>query len=292
MVTFKLQKIIFKEFQITNYTGLLKKNRYIHSNLNSKYGGLEASLFVCKGKKQKETPYVGNKTNDKLMNLTDLVTGGVGSKAIEAISKMTGVSESKAKWIVAAAVPLMIAALNYNAKNKGQSENIDKAIDQHSGGGILDKIEDLFGAGANDDGNKIVNHMFGQNTDLVTQNIADKAGISSAQVGSVLATLAPIVMGYLGQQKQTSSGGGGIGDLLGSVLGGSQQSTGGGVLGGILGSFLGGGQEESGQAEGQAPSANNMTDLLGGLAGSFFDKNSDGQDKGNILDSIAGMFGK
>jgi hypothetical protein len=38
------------------------------------------------------------------MNLTDLVTGGVGSKAIETISKLL-VSESKAKWIVAAAVP-------------------------------------------------------------------------------------------------------------------------------------------------------------------------------------------
>ncbi|MGE8379143.1 MAG: DUF937 domain-containing protein [Sphingobacterium sp.] len=226
------------------------------------------------------------------MNLTDLVTGGVGSKAIEAISKMTGVSESKAKWIVAAAVPLMIAALNYNAKNKGQSENIDKAIDQHSGGGIFDKIGDLLGQGGSDDGNKIVNHMFGQNTEVVTQNIADKAGISSAQVTGVLATLAPIVMSYLGQQKQASSGGG-IGDLIGSVLGGGgQQGAGGGMLGGILGSFLGGGQEEPAQETQQASTGGSMTDMLGGLAGSFFDKSNDGQSKGNILDSIAGMFAK
>lgn len=91
------------------------------------------------------------------MNLTDLVTGGVGSKAIETISKITGVSESKAKWIVAAAVPLMIAALNYNAKNKGQAENIDKAIDQHSSSGILDKIGDFFGQGEQ---NRAVRKMF------------------------------------------------------------------------------------------------------------------------------------
>lgn len=231
------------------------------------------------------------------MNLTDLVTGGVGSKAIETISKITGVSESKAKWIVAAAVPLMIAALNYNAKNKGQAENIDNAIDQHSNSGILDKIGDLFGQGGaehngSEDGNKIVNHMFGQNTEVVTQNIADKAGLSSSQVTGVLATLAPIVMGYLGQQKQASSGGG-IGDLIGSVLGGgSQQNAGGGMLGGILGSFLGGGQEEQTQTTAQPAAGSNITDMLGGLAGSFFDKNNDGQTKGNILDSIAGMFGK
>lgn len=231
------------------------------------------------------------------MNLTDLVTGGVGSKAIETISKITGVSESKAKWIVAAAVPLMIAALNYNAKNKGQAENIDNAIDQHSNSGILDQIGDFFGQGGaeqsgSEDGNKIVNHMFGQNTEVVTQNIADKAGLSSSQVTGVLATLAPIVMGYLGQQKQASSGGG-IGDLIGSVLGGgSQQNAGGGMLGGILGSFLGGGQEDQAQTTEQPAAGSNITDMLGGLAGSFFDKNNDGQAKGNILDSIAGMFGK
>ncbi|MGJ1271774.1 DUF937 domain-containing protein [Sphingobacterium siyangense] len=235
------------------------------------------------------------------MNLTDLVTGGVGSKAIETISKITGVSESKAKWIVAAAVPLMIAALNYNAKNKGQAENIDKAIDQHSNSGILDKIGDFFGQGGaeqggeqnvSEDGNKIVNHMFGQNTEVVTQHIADKAGLSSSQVTGVLATLAPIVMGYLGQQKQASSGGG-IGDLIGSVLGGgTQQNAGGGMLGGILGSFLGGSQEEQAQATEQPASGGSVTDMLGGLAGSFFDKSNDGQAKGNILDSIAGMFGK
>lgn len=231
------------------------------------------------------------------MNLTDLVTGGVGSKAIETISKITGVSESKAKWIVAAAVPLMIAALNYNAKNKGQTENINNAIDQHSNSGILDKIGNLFGQeGDNqtgsEDGNKIVNHMFGQNTEVVAQNIADKAGLSSSQVTGVLATLAPIVMGYLGRQKQASSGGG-IGDLIGSMVGGgSQQNTEPGVLSGILGSFLGGGQEEPTQERVPASTGGSMTDILGGLAGSFFDKSTDGQAKGNILDSIAGMFAK
>lgn len=64
------------------------------------------------------------------------------------------------------------------------------------------------------------------------------------------------------------------------------------MLGGILGSFVGGGQEEQTQTTAQPAAGSNITDMLGGLAGSFFDKNNDGQTKGNILDSIAGMFGK
>lgn len=218
------------------------------------------------------------------MNITDLITGGIGSKVISTVAKTLNVDESKAKWIVAAAVPLMIAALNYNSKkNKEQEASVNKALEQHSGG-ILDQIGNLLGNGPSADDNKIVNHMFGKNTEVVTNSIAEKTGISSAQIGSVLATLAPIVMGYLGNQKQQSSGGG-IGDLIGSVLGGGNQSSsqGGGLLGSLIGSVFGGNDT-------QKPS----TDLggLGDLAGEFFNQGNDASKKGSILDSLVGMFGK
>lgn len=218
------------------------------------------------------------------MNITDLITGGVGSKAISAIAKTLNIDESKAKWIVAAAVPLMIAALNYNSKkSKENEESVNNALDQHSGG-LMDKLGSLFGQGPTEDDNKIVNHMFGRNTEVVTNSIAEKTGISSSQIGGVLATLAPIVMGYLGSQKQQSSSGG-IGDLIGSVLGGGQsQSAGGGILGSLLGSVLGGGQSQQ--------ASDNGLGGLGDLAGEFFNQGNDNQKKGSILDSLAGMFAK
>ncbi|NQD70572.1 DUF937 domain-containing protein [Sphingobacterium shayense] len=222
------------------------------------------------------------------MNISDLITGGIGSKATSAIANTIGVSESKAKWIMAAAVPLMIAALNYNAKNKGQEEAIDKAVNQHSSGGLLDKLGGLLGGDSNEEGNKIVQHMFGNNTTVVTDTVAQKSGLSKEQVGGVLATLAPIVMSYLGQQKnQNSTGGGGIGDLMGSILGGSSSSDSAGGLGGLLSGVFGGGTPQGAQS-----STESSTDVLGDLAGEFFNKDKDPQSKGNILESIAGMFSK
>ena len=222
------------------------------------------------------------------MNISDLITGGIGSKATSAIANTIGVSESKAKWIIAAAVPLMIAALNYNAKNKGQQDAIDKAVDQHSSGGLLDKIGGLFGGGdSNEEGNKIVQHMFGNNTTVVTETVAQKSGLSKDQVGGVLATLAPIVMSYLGQQKNQNSTGGGIGDLIGSILGGGSSTNSADGLGGLLSGVFGGGSQQDAQSTTQ-----NTTDVLGDLAGEFFNKDKDPQSKGNILESIAGMFSK
>src|SRR5690606_10510530 len=113
------------------------------------------------------------------MNITDLISGGIGSKAIATIAKVLNIDESKAKWVVAAAVPLMIAALNYNSKkSKEKEEGINKALEKHNGG-IFDQIGNIFGQGPSEDDNKIVNHMFGRNTQVVTDNIASKTGLSS-----------------------------------------------------------------------------------------------------------------
>ena len=219
------------------------------------------------------------------MNITDLVTGGIGSKAIGAISKTLNIDESKAKWIVAAAVPLMIAALNYNSKkDKAQEESIDQALQNKHNGGILDSLSDFLGQGPSEDGDKIVHHMFGSNTDMVKNSISSKTGISSAQVGTVLATLAPIVMGYLGKQKQTQSSGGGLGDILGGLIGGgSNSSAGGGLLGSVLGSFLGGSSSKA-----QDSGLGGLSDL----AGDFFNKDKGDDQKGSVLDALAGMFAK
>lgn len=219
------------------------------------------------------------------MNITDLVTGGIGSKAISAIAKTLNIDESKAKWIVAAAVPLMIAALNYNSKkDKAQEESIDQALQNKHNGGILDSLSDFLGQGPSEDGDKIVHHMFGNNTDMVKNSISSKTGISSAQIGTVLATLAPIVMGYLGKQKQTQSSGGGLGDILGGLIGGgSNSSTGGGLLGSVLGSFLGGSSSKA-----QDSGLGGLSDL----AGEFFNKDKGDDQKGSVLDALAGMFAK
>ena len=216
------------------------------------------------------------------MNISDLITGGIGSTVTASIARMLNIDENKAKWVVSAAVPLMVAALNYNAKNKNQAGSIDNALSQHSGN-ILGNLSGLLSGGASEDGNKIIGHIFGNNTAYVTDNLSQKSGLSANQVGNVLSVLAPVVMGYLGQQKQSQSST--AVDLLGSLLSGGQQKSGGGLLGGLLGSVLGGGGRSS------ASSGADMGALVT-LAGDFFNKGNNSSQAGNVLDNLAGLFGK
>ncbi len=109
------------------------------------------------------------------------------------------------------------------------------------------------------DGDGILGHVFGNKRPAIEQGIAQKSGISMDKIGPLLAILAPIVMAYLGKEKrQTNTGTGGLGDLLGGLFGGGnqQQSRSGGEVMDILGGVL----DKDGDG-------NPLNDLLGGFLG-------------------------
>lgn len=104
-------------------------------------------------------------------------------------------------------------------------------------------------------------------------------GGSSQQSGGGMGDLLGSLLGGANTQQQ-SAGAGGLGDLLGSVLGGGnpQQQAGGG-LGSILGGLLGG--------SAQPQHTNSTADLLGGLFGGN-QRNMNAQSGGGSLSDLLG----
>ncbi|WP_156306717.1 DUF937 domain-containing protein [Sphingobacterium endophyticum] len=229
------------------------------------------------------------------MNITDLISGSLGSQATEGISEKLGIDKNQTQWVVSAAIPLMISALNYNAqKSPEKAQGIQQAIDSKSSAGILENLTGLFNQGPTEDEDKMVNHIFGKNTENVKESLSEKSGISMGKIGGILALLAPLIMAYIGKQKQSqnqddNSSGGGIGDLLGNILGGGNSSSSSGGIGDLIGSVLAGGNNQQNQPTNSQP---NISGGLGDLVGQFFDQKNDKGTKGSILDSLAGMFGK
>ncbi|MGO1596160.1 MAG: DUF937 domain-containing protein [Sphingobacterium sp.] len=218
------------------------------------------------------------------MNLSELVSGGIGNQAVEGISQQLGIEKEKTQWVVSAAVPLMMSSLNYNAnKNPETAANIQALASKHEGS-IFDNLGSLFNSAPTQDENQIVDHIFGKNTDQVKNSLAEKSGLSSDKVAGILALLGPLVMGFIGKQRQGANSGGGIGDLLGGILKKDSPSTeSAGGLGNLIGSVLGGGEKSD---------SGSTTNAIGDLASEFFTQGKDDQSKGNILDSLAGVFGK
>ena len=203
-----------------------------------------------------------------MFSLQDLLGQQQGNEAVEQISSNVGAEPSAVNTAIQAALPMILASLANNASTPQGAESLNSALEQDHDGSILNNLGGLgsliFGGQQEAppprqaDAGGILGHILGGNQGPVVQEVSNQSGLQMGQVAQILMMLAPIVMGYLGRQKQ-------------------EQGVGTDGLGGLLGGILGG------QAQAAAPqsSGNAMIDM----ASSYLDKDRDG----SSMDDIASM---
>ena len=155
-------------------------------------------------------------------NIMDLLNGSLGKEVISGITKQTGASESETQSVVKTAVPTILGALQRNAGSSEGAQGILNTISGKHDGSILDNLGGFFGSNDNSDGNSILGHVLGGQKDTVTQVISSKTGVASGTVSNIMASLAPILMGFLGKQSRNQQVGdsNGLSSLLGNLTGG------------------------------------------------------------------------
>ena len=203
-----------------------------------------------------------------MFSLQDLLGQQQGNEAVEQISNNVGAEPSAVNTAIQAALPMILGSLANNASTPQGAESLNNALEQDHDGSILNNLGGLgsliFGGQQEAppprqaDAGGILGHILGGNQGPVVQEVSNKTGLEMGQVAQILMMLAPIVMGYLGRQKQ-------------------EQGVGTDGLGGLLGGLLGG------QAQAAAPqsSGNAMIDMASG----YLDKDRDG----SSMDDIASM---
>lgn len=180
------------------------------------------------------------------MDISSLLTSALAGGAASKIANSLGVDNATAQKLIAIGTPMLLNQMKKNAETPDGAEALSKALDKHP------KTKDVTALASADtlaDGKKILGHLFGGDEDTTTEDIAAKAGVSKEQAGGLLAGLAPLLMGALGEQKAT----GGLDTA--SIIG-------------MLGKAAGGTSEKS---------------LMTSLATSFLDKNGDGQIQDDVL---------
>jgi hypothetical protein len=196
---------------------------------------------------------------------------------IDAIGRQFGLDPQQTKAAFEALAPVVAAGMRRGSPAAGAG-----------GGGLGDLLGALGGTDVTryaddasafdepqsvDDGNAILGQIFGSKD--VSRGVARELSATTGIGDSILKKLLPMVAAYIMAQvakKAVSSGG--LGDILGSVLGGgggtpqpqSAPPPQGGGLGDILGDILGG-QDNGGRAPGGAP-GDILGDILGGGRGS------------------------
>lgn len=164
-----------------------------------------------------------------MFSLEDLLGQEQGNQAVEQISQNLGANSSVVNSAIQIALPAIIGGLAKNAQTPQGAQNLDNALAQdHAGGGLLDNLMGYLGGGIpapqettrQTNGGGILDHIFGGNQTQVAQEVSQNTGLNMGQVAQLLITLAPIVMSYLGRQKQQNNMGA---DDLSNWLGGKQE---------------------------------------------------------------------
>lgn len=159
------------------------------------------------------------------MDISSLLQGPMGQQIVNGVVEKLGINNDQAKVAVSTAVPLLLTALNKNA-NSGDAQNIARALERDHDGSILDNLGAFFQGGNFSDGLSILSHVLGGKQPQVENAIGKSTGLSSNQISQILAMVAPIVMGYLGKQKQQNGlDANGLSTLLGGLVGNVTQNN-------------------------------------------------------------------
>lgn len=203
-----------------------------------------------------------------MTDLIDIIKGSLTDDVIGQLGRQTGISDKKKTSAAAeGAIGILLNAIQKNNGNASASSAFGNALDKDHDGSILDDVMGYISGTANlsprtTNGEGILGHLLGNKQKQATDMLGKKAGLSKQSAGSLLAMLAPIVLGALGKQK--ASGGLDAGGLLEMLTGSIQnKQSGGNAMGSLLDIFL---QGQSGsQSSGKGQLLNMGMKILGSL---------------------------
>ncbi len=152
---------------------------------------------------------------------------------LRGMSQQLGTDDATTSNAVTAALPVLVGALAKNASSQNGAASLSNALQDHDGS-ILGNLAGSLG-GLQGMGGGILKHVLGGSSNAVAAGVGQASGLNTSQAGSLMAMLAPIVMGALGQaQRSQGLDAGGLAAMLGAERTQIQQQSG-GALGGLMG---------------------------------------------------------
>jgi hypothetical protein len=134
--------------------------------------------------------------------ITQMIMQQLGGSASQKIAQRFGISESTANTAIQMAVPLLVTALARNASQPQKAQNLHQAVATDHDGSIFDNLTAYLGNPQSANGAGILGHVFGSQQPAIQNNLAQATGMDQSSAGGLLETLAPLVMGSIGQAQQ------------------------------------------------------------------------------------------
>jgi hypothetical protein len=150
--------------------------------------------------------------------LLGLLSQALGGRSPRTVGSLIGADEERSTTGLAAALPLLLAALARNTETPDGASSLFGALARDHDGSALDDPEGSLRAATQDptDALGILGHVLGPRVPQAQQAVAKASGLDTRQAGALLAAAAPIVLAALGRmQRQRGLDATGTATLLG-----------------------------------------------------------------------------
>lgn len=176
-----------------------------------------------------------------MSGLLDSLAQSIGPEQIQTMANQIGATPDQTEQAIGLALPTLLGALAKHTDDEQNAQQLHKALETgHSGGGsMLDGLGSILGGATGQGGGGglggLLGNILGGRQSRVEQGIGKASGLSGTQIASLLAMLAPIVMGMLGRRtKEQNAGPTEMTDMLRKERTQMQNQAGGGLLAGLL----------------------------------------------------------
>lgn len=205
-----------------------------------------------------------------MSSITEGLFSQLQGHPLQQIGQQLGLTPSTAAGAVAAALPLLIGALGRNAQQPQGADALFGALQEHRGRD-MDQVLSSQLAGRDDDGEKILGHVFGPRQELAAQGLGSATGLQPDKAKVLLRWLAPIAMGYIAKRMYDRRHAGAAAQSGGTMGHGSIVGTEG------TQSTLPTSQDVGRELGHEATQIQAQGGLGGGLLGAVLDRNHDGR---------------
>ncbi|MCB0164060.1 MAG: DUF937 domain-containing protein [Anaerolineae bacterium] len=136
-------------------------------------------------------------------SLLNTLAGQIDDRTIQQLSSQIGADQRSTEQAISAALPMLVGALERNTTSAQGAASLTNALQRDHTGTILNNLPAALSDPATlQDGAAILGHVLGANQSNVQSGISSFSGLDQNSTGQLLALLAPVVLGALGQMQQ------------------------------------------------------------------------------------------
>jgi hypothetical protein len=141
-----------------------------------------------------------------MSGLIEQLMKALGPEVVQQVAGKLGTTPQQAQGALVAALPVLLGALQRNASTPDGADALRGALQRNHASVDLGGVMGAVLSGQRTDGAAILGHVLGARVPRAAQGIGAASGLSGGQSQDLMAMLAPLVMGALGQQGAAAGG--------------------------------------------------------------------------------------